>query len=69
MQQDSDVVEGENAEETKEGDETGDDKDEAQPAGANGTFPTTGGFAPGFDQMQMMMALQNGFGNFPMMGE
>lgn len=67
----SEVVEG-NAEEAKEGEENGDDQ-QANPNGVsangmNGTFPTTG-FTPGFDQMQMMMAMQNGFGNFPMMGE
>ncbi len=40
----------------------------ARPDGRTGQFPNSG-FAPGFDQMQMMMAMQNGFGNFPMMGE
>lgn len=74
-QQDSELVEAENAEEIKEEDDTGDKESnpdgsgETQPEGTNGAFPTTTGFAPGFDQMQMMMAMQNGFGNFPMMGE
>ncbi|KAK4156054.1 ras family-domain-containing protein [Chaetomidium leptoderma] len=74
VQHDSEVVEGGNAEETKEGDENGVET-VANPEGSggvpadgtNGAFPTTG-VTPGFDQMQMMMAMQNGFGNFPMMG-
>jgi hypothetical protein len=72
VQQDSELVEGGNAEEGKEGDQNGDneanpDGSVAAPEGMSGALPTAG-FAPGFDQMQMMMAMQNGFGNFPMMG-
>lgn len=59
----------------KEGQLDGDDTEAnlestgaAQPDVMGGTFPAAG-FAPGFDQMQMMMAMQNGFGNFPMMGQ
>lgn len=74
VQHDSELVEGGDAAEANEGDENGDDN-EANPEGSgavqaegmSGAFPATG-FAPGFDQMQMMMAMQNGFGNFPMMG-
>ena len=71
---DSELVESGKTEEAKEGGENADDNEAnpedpaaAQADGMGGTFPTTG-FAPGFDQMQMMMAMQNGFGNFPMMG-
>ena len=74
VQHDSELAAGDNATEAKEGEEHGDDN-EADPEGSetvqadgtSGAFPATG-FAPGFDQMQMMMAMQNGFGNFPMMG-
>lgn len=74
VQHDSELVEGGDAAEANEGDKNGDDN-EANPEGSgavqadgmSGAFPATG-FAPGFDQMQMMMAMQNGFGNFPMMG-
>lgn len=71
-QQDSELVEGGNTEEVKEGDQTGDteanpDGSGAAAEGMSGAVPAAG-FAPGFDQMQMMMAMQNGFGNFPMMG-
>ena len=70
---DSEVVEGDQAREVQEGPENGDDEANpegtaAQPDGTTGQFPNSG-FAPGFDQMQMMMAMQNGFNNFPMMGE
>ena len=71
---DSELVKSGNTEAAKEGEENADDNganpedsEAAQADGVGGTFPTTG-FAPGFDQMQMMMAMQNGFGNFPMMG-
>jgi hypothetical protein len=71
---DTEFVEAGNAEGTKEGAENGDENEAnvessgiVQPDAMSGAFPTTG-FAPGFDQMQMMMAMQNGFGNFPMMG-
>lgn len=73
-QQGSELVEGDDAEAAKEGNENG-DVDEAnadgsgvaQTEGMSGAFPSAG-FTPGFDQMPMMMAMQNGFGNFPMMG-
>lgn len=78
VQQGSEVVEGENAEEAKAVDENGDENvneteanleytGDGQVEGMSGALPMTG-MAPGFDQMQMMMAMQNGFGNFPMMG-
>jgi hypothetical protein len=71
----SEPTEAENAEENNEPDENGDGQ-QLNPSGAggvpadgmSGAFSATG-FAPGFDQMQMMMAMQNGFGNLPMMGE
>ncbi|KAK4106686.1 hypothetical protein N658DRAFT_555499 [Parathielavia hyrcaniae] len=71
----SELVEAGDAQEAKEVEENGDENEAGPqgsgivpPAGMSGAFPTTG-FAPGFDQMQMMMAMQNGFGNFPpMMG-
>lgn len=73
-QQDSELVEGDNTEAEKGGDENGDVNDAkpdgsgvVQTDGMSGAFPPTG-FTPGFDQMPMMMAMQNGFGNFPMMG-
>jgi hypothetical protein len=71
----TEVAEAGNAEEAKEEAENGDENEEnlegsgvVQPDAMSGAFPTTG-FAPGFDQMQMMMAMQNGFGSFPMMGQ
>jgi hypothetical protein len=74
IQHDSELVQVDNAVEAKEGDEAGDDNEvnpegpgAVQADGMSGAFPPTG-FAPGFDQMQMMMAMQNGFNNFPMMG-
>jgi hypothetical protein len=73
-QQGSEVAEGDDAEAAKEGNEEGDVEEinadgsgVVQPEGMSGTFPPAG-FTPGFDQMPMMMAMQNGFGNFPMMG-
>jgi hypothetical protein len=73
-QQGTELVEGDDAEAAQEGDENGDvnkpDPDGsgvAQAEGMSGAFPPAG-FTPGFDQMPMMMAMQNGFGNFPMMG-
>lgn len=72
-QQNSDLVGGGNAEEVNEGGYNGDIEGNAQGFGADQTQGMSGaipaaGFGPGFDQMQMMMAMQNGFGNFPMMG-
>lgn len=74
-QQGSEVIEGGNDGEAGQGDEN--DVTEVNPegpgpvqpeGGASGTFSAGGGFTPGFDQMQMMMAMQNGFVNFPIMG-
>jgi len=71
-QENAEGAEGENAEDGKE---EGDEMVEGQqPDGSNrimnnGNFPNMGfNGGAGFDQMQMMMAMQNGFGNFPMMG-
>ena len=72
LRRDSELVESGNTE-AKEGEENIDNEANPEDSGAiqadgmGGTFPANG-FAPGFDQMQMMMAMQNGFGNFPMMG-
>ncbi len=79
---DGDVTKTENPEETAEGDEApeGNQPTDASFGGSFGVENTAGfanmnfGGAGGFDQMQMMMAMQNGmapnsFGNFPMMGQ
>ena len=59
---------GEGDEAQNEGNEN-DDEDQNAEGPSEGQFGPMNGFFPaGFDQMQMMMAMQNGF-NFPMMGE
>ena len=79
---DGDVTKTENAEETAEGDDVpeGNQPTDGSFGGSFGvenmagfTNMNFGGGAGGFDQMQMMMAMQNGmapnsFGNFSMMG-
>ncbi|CAP69075.1 uncharacterized protein PODANS_7_10350 [Podospora anserina S mat+] len=71
-QEGTEVAEGEETEEVngEEGDGNGNDQEQ----NADGTAkPVTGGFGMGFggnfEQMPMMMAMNNGFGSFPMMGQ
>ena len=78
---DGDVTKTENPEETAEGDDAPEGNQPTDASlGASFGVENMAGFANmnfsgagGFDQMQMMMAMQNGmapnsFGNFPMMG-
>lgn len=71
-QENAEGAEGENAEDSKE---EGDEMVEGQQPDGSNRMMNNSNFAnmgfnggAGFDQMQMMMAMQNGFGNFPMMG-
>jgi hypothetical protein len=68
--------EGDDNQEQQEGDdEDGDDQEKPESESMDGNVPNGGFSGSGdFNQMQMMMAMQNGmapnsFGGFPMMGK